>query len=111
MFCCLILISIINGRSLFVSAEKFKYTWKYEHKNTPHEIFYVVSVCMPRGILEVKKFRGNTGLMEIKVACFFWGRKKPIKVITCELTKILTRMKGSHRNSQSIDNVASADGI
>ena len=67
---------------------------------------------MREEILEDKKFRDDTGLMEIKVACFlFFSRKKTIKVITCESTKIVTGMEVSHRNSQSIEDVASAAGI
>ena len=73
MFCCLILINIIHGRIVLESADKYKYNCKDKHKNILCKIFYVVSVCMYREILEYQHVLDNMGLMEITVTFCLFG--------------------------------------
>ena len=42
-----------------------------ERKSILFEILYVVSVYMPGEMLKYQKVWDNTGLMEIKITCFF----------------------------------------
>ena len=67
------------------------------------EIFYVVSVYMSGETMLEDQKSDDTGLIEIRVACFFC-RKKPIKAISNKLTSVVT-------DSQFKYNVASDAGI
>ena len=66
---------------LLEGAEKCKENWTDERKNIPCEIFYVVNFHVSGKILEDRNIWGDMGLMEIKVTCFSFGRKNPIKTI------------------------------
>ena len=56
MFRCLVLRNIINGRNFLDSVEKCKETGKENHDNIICEIFYAMSVYIPKEILENQKF-------------------------------------------------------
>ena len=48
--------NIINGKRCVGECRKMQGNRKYEHKNIPCEIFYVVSVLMSGEILKGQKF-------------------------------------------------------
>ena len=88
MLRCLILINIINDRSVLESAEKFRENGKDERKIIIWEIFYVVCVRMSGKILEDRKVGryetgGNTS------HSFFWfSRNNHIKAISVKVQAI-----------------------
>ena len=63
-------------------CRQMKKNWKDKHKNILFEILYVVSDHMLGEMLKDQKFWDNTGLIKIKITCFFL-MNNPIKEIKC----------------------------